>query len=67
MSRIGRALREAMRPDAPGAASERVHHRRVAEQAHAEMLERFAPLTAETAAAAIEWQERRIRELKGCP
>lgn len=64
MTRPGRLLRQMMRPDAPGAAAERATQRSIGEQANAEMMERFAPLTAENAREAIAWQESRIRELQ---
>jgi hypothetical protein len=50
-------------PDKPGDAAKRIALREAGEQAHREMLEKFAPLTAQNARAAIDWQERRIREL----
>lgn len=61
--RVGRAVRDAMRPDLPGAAEERIRARKAGEQANREMMERFAPLTPENAGEAIKWQEQRIREL----
>ena len=50
-------------PDAPGDASRRVADRKAGERAHAEMLEKFSPLTAENALEALRWQEARWREL----
>lgn len=64
MSRVGRAVRDAMRPDHPGAVEERIAHRAAAGQAHREMMERFAPLTAENAGEAIKWQDARIAAIK---
>lgn len=52
-----------MRPDAQGAAAERIAHRKAGEQANAEMMARFAPLTADNIAAALTWQAARIKEL----
>lgn len=51
--------------ETPARVAERVTHRAAAEQAHAEMLARFAPLTPANAAEAIAWQAARIRELTG--
>lgn len=65
MSRPGKLLRWAMRPDAPGAAEERIRYRAAAEQAVAETLARFNGITPENALEAIAWQEERIRELTG--
>lgn len=50
-------------PDAPGAVDERIRRRAAGEQANAEMMARFAPLTPDNAAEAIAWQDARIREL----
>lgn len=50
-------------PEYPGAAEERIRARKAGEQVNREMMERFAPLTAENAGEAIKWQEQRIREL----
>ena len=50
-------------PDLPGAVEERVRLRKAGEQANREMMERFAPLTAENVRAALDWQEARIKEL----
>ena len=47
-------------PDTAEAIAERVAHRTAAEQAHGEMLERFAPLTTENVMAAFAWQAARI-------
>ncbi len=52
-------------PDVQGAEEERLRLRRNGELAHAEMLERFAPLTSDNAGAAIAWQAARISELNG--
>lgn len=64
---IGRLLRDQMRDDAtansPERVAERVARRAAGERAHAEMLARFSPLTAENIAEAIAWQEARMREL----
>lgn len=49
----------------PGAAEERIRQRKACEQANAEMLARFAPLTTENAMEAIAWQDARIDELGG--
>lgn len=66
---IGRLLRDQMRDDAtansPERVAERVAYRAASEQAHAEMLARFAPLTAENLRESIAWQQARIRELTG--
>jgi len=62
---VGRAVRDAMRPDAPGAVEWRVRARAAGEQANREMMAKFAPLTAVNAGEAIRWQEARIRELLG--
>jgi hypothetical protein len=50
-------------PDRPGDAERRCLERAAGIQANAEMMERFAPLTAENAQEAVKWQESRIREL----
>lgn len=47
-----------------GRGQERIVCRKAGEQAHTEMLERFAPLTAENAPEAIRWQAARILELQ---
>lgn len=65
---IGRALRQKMRDDAaetPERVAERVAYRKASEQAYAEMLARFAPLTADNLRASLDWQTARIRELTG--
>jgi hypothetical protein len=61
--RAGRLLRDLARDRATP--TDPARHRAIGEQANREMMERFAPLTAENAQAAIEWQERRIGELAG--
>lgn len=61
--RTGRMVRALMRPDPPGAAAERIRHRRAADQAHAEMLTRYSPLSPETMPTALAWQDRRIADL----
>lgn len=63
--RAGRLVREQMRPDAPGAADERVRYRAAWHQAHTEMLEKFSPLNDSNAMEAVRWQEARIKELTG--
>ena len=50
-------------PDTEGAVAERVARRKAGEQAHKEMLAQFSPLTGENASEAIEWQEKRMKEL----
>lgn len=65
MGRPGKALRDhwqTMR-DSPAQVAERIRHREACERANREMLERFSPLTASNAAAAIQWQDARIGEL----
>lgn len=62
---VGRAVRDSMRPDPPGAAEERIRARHAGEQANREMMAKFAPLTADNAGEAIKWQDARIRELLG--
>ena len=52
-------LRAMMRPEAPGAAEERVRDREAARRAHADMLAAFSPLTPANAHAAIEYQRER--------
>lgn len=62
----GRLLRAIMRDNAnetPQRARERVLAREVGKQAHADMLAKFAPLTAENARDAIAFQEQRAAEL----
>lgn len=56
-----------MRPDAPGAAQERIRYRAAVHQAHAEMLAKYAPLNDSNALEAIEWQEARIKHLMLVP
>jgi len=51
-------------PDKPGAAAERVRLAAAGKQANAEMMAKFAPLTAANAKEALDWQEARIRELQ---
>ena len=62
--RVGKAVRDAMRPDPPGAVAERIANRSAAEQAHREMMARFGPLRADNALAAAAWQEARISAIK---
>jgi hypothetical protein len=61
---VGKAVRDAMRPDPPGAVAERIANRAACERAHREMMERFGAITAENAREAIDWQEARISEIK---
>jgi hypothetical protein len=51
------------RPDPPGAAAERIRFRKAAEQALAETMARYAPLTAENFADADKFREQRTQEL----
>jgi hypothetical protein len=62
--RIGKAVRDTMRPDPPGAAKERIANRAACEQANRETMERFGPLTADNARDALAWQEARIVAIK---
>lgn len=50
-------------PDTANAKAERIRHRAHCDKAHNETMELFAPLTPENVAAALAWQERRIKEL----
>lgn len=50
-------------PDTAEMIADRIKRRKASEQANAEMMARFAPLTAENAQAAVDWQEARIKEL----
>jgi hypothetical protein len=62
----GRLLREQMRDAAaetPERVAERIAYRGACEQAYAETMSRFAPLTAENLRAALDWQAARINEL----
>jgi len=52
-------------PDAADAAAERVRLTAAGKQANAEMMARFAPLTAANVQEALDWQATRIRELQG--
>lgn len=44
-------------------ALERARARKAGEQANAEMMTRFAPLTGDNVGEALEWQAARLREL----
>lgn len=48
-------------PDTPETIAERVAYRKAAELAHADALAKFQTITPENAAAAIAYQEERIR------
>lgn len=62
--RSGRTLRiGGDTPDTPEQVAERVRRREAGDQAHAEMLARFRPLSESNAIEAIRWQEARMREL----
>jgi hypothetical protein len=50
-------------PDTPQDITERIQRRAAGEQAHAEMLAKFSPLTPANAEEAIRWQEARIKAL----
>ncbi len=67
VGRVGKAARDAQRPELPGAAAGRIAHRAAAEQAHRETMTRFGPLTPENVREAIAWQESRIAEIRGTP
>lgn len=56
---------DAQRPDKPGDAERRILARKAGEQANTEMLAKFGVITPENAAEAIQWQENRIKELRG--
>ncbi len=51
-------------PDTEEAAQARIRYRRAGEQAHAETMERFAPLTPLNLEEALAWQKTRIMELE---
>ena len=50
-------------PDTAESAAERIHAKAAGEQANAEMMVKFSPLTTANAREAIAWQEARIKEL----
>ena len=61
---IGKLLNWKMRDmDTPERVAERARHRKACERAVREREEKFPSLTAENAAEAMRWQEKRIAEL----
>ena len=64
-NRAGRLILAQHRADTIHDADYTIRARAAGEQAHAEMLARFGPLTADNAAEAIRWQEKRIAKLIG--
>lgn len=62
-SRFHRSLFAAA-DNSEAAAAERRRHQVIGEQANREMMERFAPLSADNVKDALDWQAARIAELE---
>ncbi len=61
--RASRLIRDLQRPDADGAAAERIAYREDADRAVRERAEKFGPVTVENFQEQADWQEARIKEL----
>lgn len=59
-----RAVRESMKPDTKGAIVERIRNREILVQVRSERKQKFPVITTENAQTVLDWQERRIDELK---
>lgn len=62
-SRLLRDLQRLATEDSPARAAARVRQREVAEQVRREVAERFGEISAANAREAIDFQERRMKEL----